>query len=212
MHPHGSQPVLRAGASFSNARAAAVMVHGRGAAPANILELADVLDVPGVSFIAPAAAGNTWYPYSFMAEFEMNQPGLASGLALIGDIVKDLEAAGFARERILFLGFSQGGCLAAEFTVRNAGRYGGLVVMSGGLIGPPGTRWNYEGDFSGMPVFMGCSDVDAHIPVVRFRETVDVFRRMGAEVTDRLYPGMGHTINEDEVAFARGLLEAAVAA
>jgi predicted esterase len=146
-----------------------------------------------------------------LADFEMNEPGLSSGLARLGDVVSNLERTGFSTERILFLGFSQGACLAAEFAVRNAARYGGLVVLSGGLIGPPGTTWQTEGDFSGMPVFLGCSDADAHIPVDRFKESAQVFRRMGASVTDRLYPGMGHLINEDELAFARGMLEDLVA-
>jgi predicted esterase len=211
MFPHGDQPVSHAGAALSEARVVAVMVHGRGAEPASILEVADALAVRHVAYVAPAAAGRTWYPYSFLADFEMNEPGLSSGLARLGDVVSNLETTGFSKERILFLGFSQGACLAAEFTVRNAARYGGLVVLSGGLIGPPGTTWQTEGDFSGMPVFLGCSDADAHIPVDRFKESAKVFRRMGASVTDRLYPGMGHSINEDELAFARGMLEDLVA-
>ena len=206
MEPHGSQPVEFAGRPLAEARAAMLMVHGRNAAPANILTLAEALPHAAFAYVAPAAAGGTWYPYSFMAEKERNEPGLSSALARIREVLDDIVARGVPRERIILLGFSQGACLASEFAARNAGRYGGVVAYSGGLIGPPGTVWEYDGSFEGTPVFLGCSDVDAHVPKTRVDESTGVFERMGARVTKRIYPGMGHLVNEDEIAFTRDLM------
>ncbi len=188
-----------------------ILVHGRNAAPRNILDVASALGRPGFTCLAPAAAGNTWYPHGFMAETTTNEPGLSSGLFVLGQLLEQVLAEGIRREHVVLLGFSQGACLAAEFAVRNAGRYGGLVVYSGGLIGPFGTVWDYPGDFAGTPVFLGCSDVDGHIPKARVEESAEVFERMGASVTKRLYPGMGHLVNEDEMAFTRDLLDAILA-
>jgi predicted esterase len=206
MGPHGSQPVEHAGLPLAEARAAMLMVHGRNAAPANILTLAEALPHPAFAYVAPAAAGGTWYPYSFMAEKERNEPWLSSALARIGEVVDDIVARGVPRERIILLGFSQGACLASEFAARNAGRYGSVVAYSGGLIGPPGTVWEYDGSFEETPVFLGCSDVDAHVPKARVDESAAAFERMGARVTKRIYPGMGHLVNEDEIAFTRDLM------
>lgn len=206
MGPHGSQQVEFAGRPLAEAGAAMLMVHGRNAAPANILTLADALPHPAFAYVAPAAAGGTWYPYSFMAETHRNEPWLSSALARIGEVVDDIVAGGVPRERIVLLGFSQGACLASEFAARNAGRYGGVVAFSGGLIGPPGTVWEYDGSFEGTPVFLGCSDVDAHVPKTRVDESAAAFERMGARVTKRIYPGMGHLVNEDEIAFTRDLM------
>jgi predicted esterase len=183
------------------------MVHGRGAGPENILDLVPLLGRPNASYLAPAAANRTWYPYSFMAEIASNEPGLSSGLAVLGGLVARAEAAGIPRDRIVVLGFSQGACLATEFAVRNPARYGGIVVFSGGAIGPPGTKWNESGHFDGTPIFFGCSDRDAHVPEARVIESAELCARMGAEVTRRIYPGMGHTIIDDEIAWAQDLLE-----
>jgi predicted esterase len=141
-----------------------------------------------------------------MTEREQNEPGLSSALQVLSRLVADVLAKGIASDHLVLLGFSQGACLTAEFAVRNPRRYGGVIVYSGGLIGPPGTRWDHRGRFDGTPVFLGCSDVDAHIPQARVDESASVFERMGAAVTRRIYPGMGHLVNDDEIAFARTLL------
>lgn len=208
MRPHEGQPVAEAGAALADARVAVMMVHGRNAGPANILELAPRLARPDVAYLAPAAAGRTWYPHSFMAEIGSNEPGLSSGLAVLASLVERVEAAGTPRERIVLLGFSQGACLTAEFAIRHASRFGGVLVFSGGLIGPPGTSWNATGRFDGTPVFFGCSDHDSHVPEARVHESAAHFARLGADVTKRIYPGMGHLVSDDEIAFAQSLLDA----
>jgi predicted esterase len=213
MLPHAGQPVLRAGADPGQARAAMVMIHGRNAAPANILDLVPVLKRPDFLYIAPAASGGTWYPYSFMAPRERNEPGISSGLFVIESLVTDLIARGFSAERIVLLGFSQGACLSAEFAIRHPRRYGGVMVLSGGLIGEPGTTWDdVTTPFDGTPVFLGCSDVDSHIPAERVLESEAVFRRLGADVTRKLYPGMGHTVIGDEIEHVQRVMDAVLAA
>lgn len=206
MGPHEDQAVATAGPPPSEADAAMILVHGRNASPESILPLADLFRNDGVSYLAPAAAGNAWYPFGFMEETERNEPGISSGLQVLAGLVDRLEREGMPTSRVVLLGFSQGACLASEFAVRNARRFGGVVAYSGGLIGPPGTTWEYPGDFEDTPVFLGCSDVDAHIPRARVDESEEVFARMGADVTKRIYPGMGHTVNEDEIDFTRTLL------
>ncbi len=205
-HPHAGQPVRRQGPIAAQARVAVVLLHGRGDSASGILTLADAFDLPGVLWLAPQASGNTWYPYSFLAPIEENQPGLDSGLRVIGDLIGLLEQEGFPAARIALMGFSQGACLAQEFAARHARRYHAIVGLSGGLIGPPGTPRDYSGSFGGTPVFLGCSDVDPHIPVERVRESTQVFTRMGAVVDERIYPRMGHTVNADEVDAVRALL------
>jgi predicted esterase len=213
--PHGGRPVREAGAPLTRARAAVVMVHGRGATAESILELADVLAQPEAAYLAPAAAGNTWYPYSFLAPLQANEPFLGSALRAVDSVVARVAAAGLPSERTVLLGFSQGACLAAEFAARNARRYGGLVILSGGLVGtsdipgatsPADKEFDYASGFDGTPVLLGCSDIDPHIPVARVRRTAEVLASMGARVTERIYPGMGHTVNEDEIRWVRGLL------
>jgi predicted esterase len=205
-HPHGSQDVLHAGVELSGAPAVLILTHGRGGSAEDILSLADELDRPDLAYLAPQAAGSTWYPYTFMAPMQQNEPGLSSGLARLGELVERVEQEGVPASRIVLAGFSQGSCLSLEFAARNARRYGGVVAYSGGLIGPPGTPRDYPGSFDGTPVFLGCSDRDPHIPLQRVQESSEVFRRMGAQVTERIYPAMGHTINEDELDFLRDLL------
>ena len=207
MGPHESQPVVEAGAPLGRGSSVVILVHGRNAGPANILDLARRWDRPALTYLAPAAAGRTWYPHSFMADVPSNEPGISSGLAVLASLVARAEAAGVARSRIVIAGFSQGACLASEFAVRHASRFGGVLVFSGGAIGPEGTTWEYDGRFDGTPIFLGCSDQDAHVPAPRVRETADVFARMGAAVTLRIYPGMGHLVNDDEIAAARQLLD-----
>jgi predicted esterase len=196
------------GAPVISARAAMIMVHGRNAGPRNILDLVPQFDRPELAYVAPAAAGNTWYPFSFMADIPTNEPGISSGLSVLDRIVSDLVEQGIPKPNVVLLGFSQGACLTAEYAVRHADRFGGVVIYSGGLIGPPGTAWPYGGTFDGTPVFLGCSDVDGHVPQVRVDESAEVFSRMGASVTERIYPGMGHLVNDDEITYTKDLLAA----
>ena len=197
--PHAGQPVLRRGPDPAQARRAVILIHGRGDSAAGILTLADAFDVPDVAWVAPQAAGNTWYPYPFLAPMSRNEPGLSSALRVIGTLVTSLLSEGLGADRIVLMGFSQGACLSLEFAARNARRYAAVVGLSGGLIGPPGSPRDYEGAFDGTPVFLGCSDIDPHIPVERVHESSEVFRRMGAAVDERIYPRMGHTVNQDEI-------------
>lgn len=204
--PHQEQPVLVAGEPLDKATAAMVMLHGRGAAAEDILELAAEFKQPDFAYIAPQAARNTWYPNSFLAPIASNEPGLSSGLAVIATILAQLADAGIPAERTLLLGFSQGACLALEFAARNARRYGGLVGLSGALIGPADTPRDYGGSLGGTPVFLGCSDNDFHIPRERVELSAGVFKRLGGNVNARLYPGLGHTVNRDEIRFVQGMM------
>jgi predicted esterase len=183
------------------------MVHGRGATAESILTLVPALTADGFAFLAPQAAGNTWYPNSFLAPIPSNEPGIASGISAIADVIAAVSDAGIPLSRTMLLGFSQGACLSLEYAARNASRYGGLACLSGGLIGPDGTLRNYSGSFDGTPAFLGCSDVDGHIPALRVTESASVLRHMGANVTMKLYPGMGHLVNEDEIAAVNAMME-----
>lgn len=207
MKPHAGQPLATAGAPLGNSPVAVIMVHGRNAAPPNILSFVPALAHPAITYLAPAAAGGTWYPLSFMSEREKNEPGISSGLWVLEQLVQHVVRSGVRKDRIVLLGFSQGACLTSQFAVSHADRYGGVVLYSGGLIGPPGTTWNFSGSFGDTPVFLGCSDVDAHVPKTRVDESAAVFQRMGAMVTERIYPGMGHLVNEEEITFTRTLLD-----
>ncbi len=204
------QPVLEAGEPLDRARAALVMIHGRGATAESILSLAGELEQPGFAYLAPQAAGNSWYPYSFMSPIANNEPYLSSALAAVGGVLDRLEEAGIPPERIILLGFSQGACLALEFAARHARRYGGVIGLSGGLIGPDGTPRDYPGSLEGTPVFLGCSDVDPHIPKGRVVHSAQVLEELGGDVTARLYPGMGHAVNQDEIDFVRRLMASTV--
>jgi predicted esterase len=204
--PHAHQTVLRLGPAPEDARLTIICVHGRNAGAENILDLAAGLGAHDVAFLAPNAAGRTWYPYSFLAPMEQNQPGLDSGLRVLARLVEALTASGIASERIGLMGFSQGACLALEFVARHAQRHACVAGLSGGLIGPPGTPRNYTGTLAGTPVLLGCSDIDAHIPLERVHETTRVLRSLGAVVDERIYPGMGHTVNDDELEAVRALL------
>lgn len=190
-----------------------ILVHGRNAAPVNILSLLPRIDRPQFACLAPAAAGGAWYPNSFISPREQNEPGISSALFVLESLVTDLLARGLPSHKIVLLGFSQGACLSAEFAVRHPRMYGGVMVLSGGLIGAPGTTWNdVTGSFDGTPVFLGCSDVDSHIPAGRVLESEAVFRRMGATVTRQLYPGMGHLVSDDEITVVQGVLDQVLAA
>ena len=206
LSPHQGQPVRTAGAKLESATAAMIMIHGRGATAESILTLVPAIDTPGFAYLAPQAAGNTWYPDSFLAPIPSNEPGISSGLASIDDLMKRIEAADIPLEKTMLLGFSQGACLSLEYAARHARLYGGIAGLSGGLIGPDGTPRDYQGSFGGTPVFLGCSDIDSHIPVGRVRETARVFEKMEADVDMRLYPGMGHIVNDDEVSAVKELM------
>jgi predicted esterase len=205
--PHAPPRVLLAGEAPESARAAVVLCHGRGGCAEDILDLRHELEAPGVTFAAPDAAGETWYPLPFIAPLDYNEPHLSSALALLGAVVGELERRGVPAERQLLLGFSQGGCLALEYAVRNARRYGAIVGLSAGLIGPHGTRWDFGGDLEGTPVLLGCGDSDPHIPHVRLLESAAVLGERGGEVDLRVYPGLGHNINRDELGAVRTLVE-----
>ena len=204
--PHVNPRISHAGPPIKDARIVAVMLHGRGAGAQDILSLAREFSATDVAFLAPEAAGNTWYPYSFLMPIEQNEPSLSSALRAIEKVIESLAQQNVTPERIALMGFSQGACLALEFAARHAQRYAAIAAFSGGLIGPPGTSRNYSGSFAGTPVFLGCSDIDPHIPVERVHESADVFTRMGATVNKQIYPQMGHTINEAEISAVDDLL------
>ncbi len=197
--PHAGQPVLQRGPALADARLVAILVHGRGASAEDILSLTYELQVKDVAYLAPQAAGRTWYPYSFLSPIEQNEPGITSGLRVLSGLIEQAEKEGVPPSRIVLMGFSQGACLSLEFAARNSQRYAGVAGLSGGLIGPPGTSRTYSGAMAGTPVFLGCSDIDPHIPLERVNETADVFRTLGATVDERIYPRMGHTVNRDEL-------------
>jgi len=209
--PHRHQPVIHRGASLESAAGAVVLVHGRGASAEDILGLAEEFDLPALAYLAPEAAEHTWYPYSFLAPIEQNQPWLDSALNLLKTIVEQASAAGLPLHNIALAGFSQGACLTTEFVARNPARYGGLVALTGGLIGPPGTQFNYSGELSGMPCFLGAGDPDPHVPWKRVEESASALSALGGSVTLRRYPGLPHTINQDEIEQAKLILSRLVA-
>lgn len=209
--PHRGWPILTAGAALETAKVVMILLHGRGASAEDILTLAREFDRPAVAYLAPQAAGYAWYPNRFTAPIASNEPSLSSALKRVSDVLGQVEAAGISPENTILLGFSQGACLATDFAARNPRRYGGVVGLSGGLIGPLGEPLHYpkmDGNpLNSTPVFLGCSDIDFHIPKERVQETADVLSAMGADVTMRLYPGMDHTVNQDEIDFVRGMID-----
>lgn len=196
---HAGLPVGRAGAPIATARAAMIMLHGRGAMAADILFLANELDVRQVAVLAPQAANSTWYPNRFIAPVATNEPWLTSALQVVDSLVQELAASGLGAERVFLLGFSQGGCLALEYAARYPRRYAGVIGLSSGLIENGDQPRAYSGSLAGSPVLLGCSDVDFHIPVARVDRTASVLADLGAAVDKRIYPGMDHTINRDEI-------------
>ena len=205
--PHQGQPVRISGEPVSRARAAMLMIHGRGASADDILSLSKEFDQPEFAYFAPQAAGNTWYPNRFLVPLTENEPWLSSALAFVEEVLAEITNAGIPAEQIMLLGFSQGACLALEFAARNGRRYGGIIGLSGALIGPDDTPREYKGSLAGTPVFLGCSDVDFHVPKERVDQTAEVMKSLGGEVTERLYPNMGHTVNQDEIDFVRGMMQ-----
>lgn len=206
---HQGQPVLHYGTPLEDSELVVILLHGRGATAESMLSLADALHENQVSFLAPQAALNRWYPNSAFEPLDSNEPDLSSALAAVDTLVNQMHERGFSDQQIAFGGFSQGACLASEYLARNASRYAGLFVLSGALIGPASTPRNYEGSFDGMPVFIGGSDVDPWVAHAFIKGTASVFKKMGARVDFRTYPGMGHTVNQDELEAVRAMLVSA---
>jgi phospholipase/carboxylesterase len=204
--PHQDQPLVTAGTDLDEAEAALVAVHGRGATAQSIAQTGLQLQRPGLTVLAPQAARNTWYPRSFLEPVETNEPGRSSGLQAVGDAIETATDAGIPVESVLVLGFSQGACLASEYVARNPRRYGGAVAFSGGLIGESVDGEAFTGDLAGTPCFLGCSDVDPHIPERRVHETAAVFEQLGGDVETRIYEGMGHGVNQDELDYVGGMV------
>jgi len=209
---HQGQPILHTGAPLEQAKAAMILVHGRGATAESILSLVPEIDQPGFAYLAPQATNQTWYPNSFLMPIASNEPWLSSALETVGSVLKAVNEAGISSERVILLGFSQGACLATEFAARNAQRFGGVVGLSGGLIGPDGTPRDYAGSLDGTPVFLGCSDVDFHIPKERVQHSAEILQQLGGNVTVRLYANMGHTVIEDELEAVRAMMAGVVEA
>lgn len=198
--------VATSGTSLASAKAAVILLHGRGAIAESMVSLADVLALDDVAYLAPQAPGGSWYPYSFLAPLDRNEPHLSQSLEIVGHLVEDLSAKGFGPERLVLAGFSQGGCLGLEFAARHARRYGAIISLSAGLIGPEGAPRDYAGALAGTPVLLGCSNIDAHIPLDRVHESASVLTKLGAQVDERIYPGLGHTINANEIDAMRALI------
>jgi phospholipase/carboxylesterase len=198
--------IISGGKKIAEARKALIMIHGRGASAEDILGLGDELNVPDFTLLAPQASNYTWYPYSFLAPVKQNEPWLSSALGLLGELVLDINKAGINDENIYFAGFSQGACLTLEYVTRNARRWGGVCAFTGGLIGDRVYNENYSGDFEGTPVFIGSSDPDPHVPVERVHASAHIITAMNANVVEKVYANMGHTISRDEIINANKLM------
>ena len=207
LHYHERNSVIVRGRPLEESHAVTIMMHGRNQSTDDSLALVARINDHNFSYLVPAAKGNTWYPYGFMEPIEKNEPYLSYALAFYDSLLVELLARGFTRQQIVLAGFSQGACLTAEYAIRHADRYGGILLFTGGLIGPLGTTWPYAGSFAGTPVFFGTSDVDSFVPLSRVRESTTIFQQRGALVTERVYPDMEHIVNDDEIAFARTILQ-----
>lgn len=206
MKIHNIENTVFSGKPIDEATKVLIMVHGRGANAQSILGLAKHLSIDDFALVAPNATGNTWYPQSFLAPEAQNEPYLSSALEILTDLVNQLKAKGFEAKDIYFTGFSQGACLTSEFLGRNAERFGGAFIFTGGLIGDSLKTERYKGNFDGMPIFIGSSNPDFHVPVERVYATSNIFRDLGADVTEKIYPNMGHTVIEDELNEANKIL------
>ena len=198
--------IQMAGKPLEEAEKVLIMMHGRGADADDILGLASHLNVSEYALLAPEATNHTWYPYSFMAKPEQNEPWLSSALDLLKEVVDEVTTQGITAENIYFLGFSQGACLALEFVTRNAKKTGGIVAFTGGLIGDKVNRENYSGNFNGTPIFIGTGNPDPHIPVERVKESAGILEKMNAKVHLQIYDGRPHTISQDEIEVANRMI------
>jgi predicted esterase len=206
--PHGSAAVERRGAALADARAALIMIHGRGGSAADMLSLWDHIETPGIAVLAPEAVGNTWYPQRFMEPREQNEPWVGSALSVVSRQIEAAAEAGIDRERIFLLGFSQGACLATQYVAEYPERYAGVFALSGGLIGPAGSEFAFSGDLAGTPIYLGCSNVDPHIPEERVRETADALELLGGSVTMQLFEDAPHSVMSEEIEVIREALRA----
>lgn len=204
---HQGQPIVTAGLPLEDAKAVMIMIHGRGGGTQSVLPLINHFDVDGFAYLVPSAADNTWYPNRFLAPRASNEPKLSSAIETITDLLDKIESAGIPSEKIIILGFSQGACLSLEIAARNPKRYGGIVALSGGLIGTDDELTGYSASLEDTPVFLGCSDVDIHIPVERVHQSRDILTELGAQVDERIYEGMGHTINSDEISAVAKMMQ-----
>jgi phospholipase/carboxylesterase len=204
--PHQNQTVATGGVEIEHAKIAMILIHGRGASAQSMLMFSDELDADNIHYRAIQAKGHTWYPRSFIAPKEMNQPGIKSGLQAINNQISALNKAGIPTKKIMLLGFSQGACLTTEFAARHPRRYAGIIGLSGGLIGDEVDPQKYKGSMEQTPVFLGCSDRDPHIPQQRVDLTEEVFQKLGANITKKIYVGMGHTVNQDEIAHIQNMI------
>lgn len=204
--PHQQQKPQRYGASLARAKAAMIMIHGRGATAKSMFPLADELAQPDFHYIAPQARHHTWYPHSFLEPKEKNQPGIQSGMQIINDLIESLKNTGIPNENIILLGFSQGACLAQEYIARHPQKLGGVVGLSGGLIGQNVKPEYYKGTLENTPIFIGCGEHDQHVPAERIHLTASVMEQLNGAVNKKIYPNMGHTINKDEIKTIRGIM------
>ncbi len=200
------QNIVTGGKDISEAKKVLVLLHGRGGNAQDILSLAEHFPVEEFSLFAPQATNNSWYPYSFLAPPSQNEPWLSSGLEILSDLLEEIKSKGIATENIYFGGFSQGACLTAEFATRNAARFGGVFLFTGGLIGDEIVVENYKGDFAGTPVFIGTGNPDAHVPVERVNQTAEIMEKLNAEVTVKVYDNKPHSISQDEIEIAKKLV------
>jgi phospholipase/carboxylesterase len=206
IQPHTGEIIFTAGRQFEEADSAMIMLHGRGATAQSILQLSGEFKNDKMTFIAPQADGMVWYPYRFIEEREVNEPGISSGLKLIEELIKKVNERGIPVEKIFLLGFSQGACLALDYAARNPQKYGGIFGLSGGLIGARIEKSDYSGDLRRTKLFLGCSEDDFHIPEERVDQTAKIFKHLNADVTEKIYPDLGHTVNQDEINFVNKVI------
>ncbi len=206
MNIHLQQQVVTRGVPVLDAKAVVFMVHGRNQTTDYVMDLVERINLPDVHYLAPQAAENSWYPKGFMEEISENEPYLSNSLDCYEQRISELVNLGIPKSKLILLGFSQGACLTAEYVLRNPERYGGVILYTGGVIGPPLTDWNRGGFLNGTPIFLGSSDVDEWVPEHRIHETANLFEKMGANTKTVIYKGMGHLINDEEIDFARGII------
>jgi predicted esterase len=204
MSIHKGQPVKTLGEKLENAKAVMILMHGRGDSAQGILSLVPEIETPGFAYGAPNAAGQVWYPNRFIEPIARNEPNLSSALEVLDALVEHV-CEHVQKEKIIILGFSQGSCLSLEYAARAGGRFGAIIGLSGGLIGDVLEPTRYK-NLEGTPVFLGCSDVDAHIPKSRVDETAVILEGLGAKVDKRIYPNFGHNVNDDELEAVRELM------